>query len=263
MRGRLFCFWRKHVGEVIRRHATALALAGYLAAALLTAVSALLLPLPRSALSVLFAVETLLLGAAGVWLWRLSIGRMSAMAFRDELTSLANRRAFNRQAETFGREERGGSRSLVLFDVDGLKDINENCGHQAGDELLSAVGQRLSDLDGAAFRIGGDEFAVLVDRGRGESAVPVLRRLEPFQTDFASCGHSHPVSLSYGFASAMPGEHFAALFRRADERLRQFKRDLYANGNMPERRIVPAMGSHLPEGPLPGKKSRGRLRLLG
>jgi diguanylate cyclase (GGDEF)-like protein len=252
------------MGEVIRRHATALALAGYVTAALLTAVSALLLPVPLSALPYIFATETLLLGVAGVWLWYTSIARIKALAYNDELTELANRRAFNRLAESFGREERGGTRSLVLFDVDGLKEVNENCGHQAGDELLSAIGRRLSDLDGAAFRIGGDEFAVLVDRARGESAVPVLRRLEPFRSNFEACGHNHGVSVSYGFASAMPGEHFAALFRRADERLRQFKRELYANGNMPERRIAPAYEMDAPVDPRPGKKSaRGRLRLLG
>ena len=254
------------MGEVIRRHAAALALAGYVTAALLSAVSPLVLPLSERHLAIAFAIEALLLGAAGVWLWRLSHARISAMAYRDELTSLANRRAFNLRAETFGREERGGTRSLVLFDVDGLKYINENCGHQAGDELLSLIGRRVSDLQGSVYRVGGDEFAVLVDRAQGESAVPVLRRLEPFRGDFASCGHSHSVSVSYGFASAMPGEHFGALYLRADERLRQFKRDLYDNGTRPERRIAPSYegGGDLPEGPIERKhEARGRLRLLG
>src|SRR6187551_3651629 len=94
MRGRLFCFWRKHMGEVIRRHATALALAGYVAAALLSAVSPLVLPLSERHLAIVFAIEALLLGAGGVSLWRMSHASISAMAYRDELTSLANRRAF-------------------------------------------------------------------------------------------------------------------------------------------------------------------------
>ena len=252
--------------EVIRRHATALALAGYVAAALLSAVSTLVLPLSERHLAMFFALETLVLSGGGIWLWRLSHARVSAMAYRDELTSLANRRAFSLRAETFGREERGGSRSLVLFDVDGLKYINENCGHQAGDELLNAIGRRDGDLKGSVYRIGGDEFAVLVDRANGESAVPVLRRLEPFRMTFDSCGHTHGVSVSYGFASALPGEHFAALFRRTDERLRQFKRELYSNGTSPERRIAPSdeVADEPPPGPMSGKKqTRGRLRLLG
>src|SRR5215212_2277990 len=194
--------------EVIRRHATALAVAGYVAAALLSAVSLLVLPLSERQVAIVFTLEALLPGAAGLWLWRMSHARISAMAYRDDLTSLANRRAFNLRAESFRREERGGSRSLVLFDVDGLKYINENCGHQAGDELLSMIGRRVGDLQGSVYRVGGDEFAVLVDRAQGESAVPVLRRLEPFRSEFASCGHSHSVSVSYGFASALPGEHF-------------------------------------------------------
>src|SRR4051812_11177559 len=156
-----FCFWRKHVGEFVRRHATALALAGYVTAALLSALSTLVMPFSESQLAAVFAGETLALAGGGVWLWYMSHVRMTAIAYRDELTTLANRRAFNQRAETFGREERGGTRSLVLFDVDGLKDINENCGHQAGDELLSAVGRRVADLPGLVYRIGGDEFAVL------------------------------------------------------------------------------------------------------
>lgn len=255
------------MGEVVRRHAIALSLAGYVTAALLSAISSLVLPFSENQLAILFAVETLTLGGCGVYLWHLSHARMADLAYRDELTSLANRRAFNRRAEAFGREERGGTRSIVLFDVDGLKEINENCGHQAGDELLAAIGQRVAGLPGAVFRIGGDEFAVLVDRAHGESAVPVLRRLEPFESEFASCGHCHPVSVSYGFASALPGENFAGLFRRADERLRQFKRDLYSNGGLPERRIAPLGDSDYPSDPVGttnGKKpSRGRLRLLG
>jgi diguanylate cyclase (GGDEF)-like protein len=250
------------MGEVVRRHATALALTVYVAAALLSALSLLVLPLSDRLLATAFAVETLLLGAAGLLLWRTSYTRMSTMAFHDELTTLANRHAFNRRVELFGREERGGSRSLILFDVDGLKEINERCGHQAGDELLTAVGRRVASLQGTVYRIGGDEFAALVDRARGESAVPVLRRLEPFRAEFASCGHAHQVSLSYGFASALPGEEFAGLFRRADDRLRQFKRDLYANGSMPERRIEPSHDHDQPDGTVP-PHSRRRLRLLG
>src|SRR4051812_18137051 len=99
MRGRLFCFWRKHMGEAIRRHATALALAGYVTAALLSAVSPLVLPLSGPNLAIVFALETLVIGGGGLWLWHLSHARISAMAYRDDLTSLANRRAFNLKAE--------------------------------------------------------------------------------------------------------------------------------------------------------------------
>src|SRR5688572_7179582 len=124
--GQAFCFWRKHMGEVVRRHAPALALIGYVTAALLSAALPLMLPLAPQQLAIVFALETLLLAGAGGWLWRTSNSRLTSMAYHDDLTSLANRRAFNQRAETFGREERGGSRSLVLFDVDGLKDINDN-----------------------------------------------------------------------------------------------------------------------------------------
>jgi diguanylate cyclase (GGDEF)-like protein len=251
--------------EVVRRHRTTLAVAAYVAATLFLSASPLLLGLPSQALPYLFPVATLALAAAGLWLWHRSHAAMTALAFRDDLTSLSNRRAFNLRAAEFGTEERGGTRSLVLFDVDGLKDFNERCGHQAGDELLSAIGRRMSDLPAPVYRIGGDEFAVLVDRSRGESAIQVLRRLEPFTTDFASCGHFHGVNVSYGFASALPDEGFDDLFRRADDRLRQFKRELYDKGAMPNRRAEPlAEPVPWPDDPTPGKKTiRGKLKLLG
>lgn len=85
----------------------------------------------------------------------------------DKLTGLLNRRAFDRRlADEFSRARRYGTHlSLVMFDLDGFKRINDESGHQAGDALLRAVGGllrsslRTSDL---AARFGGDEFAVLL-----------------------------------------------------------------------------------------------------
>jgi diguanylate cyclase (GGDEF)-like protein len=189
------------------------------------------------------------------------------MAYRDELTTLGNRRAFNDRIAEVGTEQRGGSIGLVLFDVDALKSLNEACGHQAGDELLAVVGRRLASVNGDAYRIGGDEFAVVIDRNAGQSALPALRRLEPFNAAFLTCGHSHEVRLSFGFASALLDETFPQLFARADQRLRQFKRDLYSNGALPDRRQLEAevaeMDELLPAAGETPKRGRNRLRLLG
>jgi hypothetical protein len=96
----------------------------------------------------------------------------------------------------------------------------------------------------------------------------VLRRLEPFNAAFLTCGHCHEIRLSFGFASAQQGEPFASLFARADQRLRQFKRELYSNGVLPDRRVLEAEAA-LEDGalrPVAGesrKRGRGRIRLLG
>lgn len=89
--------------------------------------------------------------------------RLEQMAYLDGLTGLGNRRAFD---EAIERATALGRRvQLVLLDLNGFKDVNDRQGHQAGDALLNATGQRLSAAfppPAQIFRLGGDEFAVLI-----------------------------------------------------------------------------------------------------
>ena len=84
----------------------------------------------------------------------------------DALTGLGNRRALlERLGEAF-RGPDGPSRLLLLFDLDGFKSYNDTFGHEAGDILLSRLGTRLSRTvasRGEVFRLGGDEFCILLD----------------------------------------------------------------------------------------------------
>lgn len=84
------------------------------------------------------------------------------IALTDALTSLPNRARFN---EVIAAEHATNAQwGLLLIDLDNLKVVNDTYGHQAGDDLIQTVGQRLkamSDTD-SAFRLGGDEFAVIV-----------------------------------------------------------------------------------------------------
>jgi diguanylate cyclase (GGDEF)-like protein len=104
-----------------------------------------------------------------------------AEARRDALTGLANKRAFD---ELLGRlpDEAGpttGSTSLVLFDLDGFKRINDEQGHVVGDEILREVGRvflRVVRTEDEVFRFGGDEFALVVE-GPSRLAAEVAERL--------------------------------------------------------------------------------------
>lgn len=160
----------------------------------------------------------------------------AVLAHRDELTGLANRRAFVGQARDHLMNSQPGSVALILLDVDMLKARNDECGHAAGDELLQMAAGHLGELPCSAYRIGGDEFGLVVDRARDESVTGVLRSLEPFTATFESCGHEHPIRLSYGYASCRSGDSFEAVFDRADSRLRQYKHRLYRGGQIPDRR---------------------------
>jgi diguanylate cyclase (GGDEF)-like protein len=109
--------------------------------------------------------------------------RLSKMVITDPLTTLRNHRAFHEELEhEIQRTARTGMPlSLVLLDVDDLKVVNDTYGHQAGDEQLRALGkaiastQRTSDR---AYRIGGDEFAVILPAVGEWAAFQFAQRLQ-------------------------------------------------------------------------------------
>jgi diguanylate cyclase (GGDEF)-like protein len=120
---------------------------------------------------------------------KIEVGRLKArldeaegLADRDALTPVLNRRAFVRELSRAGAfaERYGFPASLVYFDLDGFKGINDRLGHAAGDAALQTVAQRLmanvreSDVVG---RMGGDEFAVVLaqtDQATAEAKAAVL-----------------------------------------------------------------------------------------
>ncbi|MGE0057623.1 MAG: GGDEF domain-containing protein [Dehalococcoidia bacterium] len=194
-------------------------------------VEAVLLPL-------LIGAGLPLMALAGYVVWKAANVRVTNLAFVDDLTGLRNRRAFTHRAMELIRKAKPGSASLVLVDVDGLKRINDDCGHLAGDELLEQVAQHLARMDNTVYRVGGDEFAILVDRNDGESVTALMRALTPLTHTFRTCGHEHVIQFSYGFASRREHETFEQVFSRADARLRQFKYRLYGSGRKQERRMT-------------------------
>jgi diguanylate cyclase (GGDEF)-like protein len=155
-----------------------------------------------------------------------------ARSLEDSLTGLGNHRAFqdefDRQLAAVRRY--GTSTSLILIDLDDFKSVNDSAGHAVGDDLLVELsrivkgGIRRSDRP---FRIGGDEFALLLPETSPEEARVVARRilstcLEPrTQTDF-----TQPFSFSAGITGAPSlGLDRNELFRQADEALYECKRN--------------------------------------
>jgi diguanylate cyclase (GGDEF)-like protein len=130
-----------------------------------------------------------------------------AMAYRDPLTALWNRRYFEeRLREEWSRSRRaGGERkfSVLIIDINGFKDINDEHGHQAGDVLLKWVGEflvaqlRTHDVP---CRTGGDEFMVLLPDLSADDCAPVIARLRD-KLERANSTREIPVSLSVGSAS--------------------------------------------------------------
>jgi diguanylate cyclase (GGDEF)-like protein len=192
--------------------------------------TAILLPALMALLSrrVMRAIEAL--DAERVRLFEMyARARMDAML--DGLTGLGNHRAFQeelvRQLEAARRYEY--PLALLLIDVDDLKRVNDQRGHAGGDELLATVGriltaaQRRSDR---AFRIGGDEFAVLLPHAELATAEGIARRV--LSAAIGGGDHSRPIppfSLSIG-VSAFPTPSLEGhlLFRQTDMALYWAKR---------------------------------------
>jgi len=175
------------------------------------------------------ALTALVEDVAHAWDRRAEVEELQALADHDGMTGLLNRRRFEeelqRQAAAVARY--GRRASVVVLDVDGLKAVNDRCGHAVGDELLRAVADvlrhRLRASDSAA-RLGGDEFAVLLD----DADVADARRVgAQLAADLAAARlHSAPdvrPSASIGAARIVADDPLAAL-RAADEEMYAHKR---------------------------------------
>jgi two-component system cell cycle response regulator len=141
-------------------------------------------------------------------------------AHTDALTRLANRRRLAHDLEEeLALAARDSQGALLLFDLDGFKGFNDRFGHPAGDALLARLGEalRTAMLDGArAYRLGGDEFCVLVPAG-----APDVTRIERAATEALSeAGEDYTVTASTGkvFFPA-EGTTFAQVMSVADARL--------------------------------------------
>lgn len=149
------------------------------------------------------------------------------LAVLDPLTGLNNRRSGEqRLAEEISRAQRHGRPlTILLLDLNGLKNVNDKFGHAAGDEVIRQFAARLgkairgSDL---AVRLGGDEFLVLLPECRPDEVHHVLGRLRG--VDVNCNGQLIALSFSAGWTDLKPGESTEDLLKRADDALYVNKR---------------------------------------
>jgi diguanylate cyclase (GGDEF)-like protein len=155
---------------------------------------------------------------------------LEEIAVRDQLTGLFNRRHFiERLAGELARADRTGQGfHLALVDLDHFKTINDNFGHNAGDEVLKNFARvardslRKSDL---LARYGGEEFIILFPDGDIEAITAVMERL---REAFGSCEHGKDlgdlrITLSAGITSWRPHDSVETITERADEALYKAK----------------------------------------
>jgi diguanylate cyclase (GGDEF)-like protein len=146
---------------------------------------------------------------------------------RDSLTGLPNRRAFEERLPIeLARAARSGPVSLCLLDLDGFKGVNDRLGHPAGDEVLRQVGRILEESRMAddCFRIGGDEFAILMPGTDEDEAAVAATRIADQIAAAGLGGGGIGASFGIGTSIDRDGE---ALVARADAKLLAAKDQLY------------------------------------
>lgn len=164
---------------------------------------------------------------------RLNLSRQQETAFKDSLTELPNREAYNQQLklqlETWrpvanSEDDDGRTLCLAVADVDFFKNINDSYGHLAGDKVLKIIARelvsRLRDKDFIA-RYGGEEFVIIMPDTRPADAEHVLNklRLAIAAIPFHFKERQIQITLSLGLVAALPDDSVETLFDRADRAL--------------------------------------------
>jgi diguanylate cyclase (GGDEF)-like protein len=176
--------------------------------------------------------------------------KLQLNAVTDPLTGLHNRRLFG---ETFEKEINRARRyglplGLVILDLHRFKEVNDKHGHPRGDEVLQAAAATLMKTlrtSDSAFRIGGDEFALLLPQTDAAQALALSRRIATvFEETLQPLQLAVSVSMDHGVATfPLDGEQADQLIRIADERLYRLK---YANRGKSATRTAPGPAQEIP-----------------
>ncbi len=151
------------------------------------------------------------------------------MSTHDSLTGLYNRAYFDEEMERCGKG-RSFPVSIVMADLNGLKQVNDHDGHEAGDNLISLAATVLRNSfrgDDVVARIGGDEFAVVMHHASLSVANASIARIRQQIADIntrATEDNLRPLSLALGVAEATNSDELKSAFKLADEYMYEDKR---------------------------------------
>lgn len=184
---------------------------------------------PVLVIGLLLVVVVLIRQFLAVQLSRRLLSTVAEQALRDPLTGLGNRTLFSDRLNHAlqMRTRRGTAVGVLILDLDDFKFVNDSLGHAVGDELLKQAGKRIAERVGpgdTVARIGGDEFAVIVE---GDGALPettARRLMGVFDEPVTVEGRELPMRISVGLAVASPGRSELL----AEELLKQADLAMYA-----------------------------------
>lgn len=154
--------------------------------------------------------------------------QLEVLSETDSLTGVANRLVFNRTLmQEIQRAHRYHSDlSLLLFDIDHFKQVNDNFGHDVGDQVLVCLSERIGELlreTDVLCRIGGEEFTVIMPETNIEQAQQTAERLRLAVENLPEESLPTPMTVSFGVAYMTRWDSDKTLFRRADDALYRAK----------------------------------------
>ena len=146
------------------------------------------------------------------------------LSYNDQLTGLYNRRYYETELARLD-QERNLPLTLIMGDVNGLKQLNDNFGHLAGDELLRKTAKILTAAcraDEIIARLGGDEFIILLPNAGGNEAEKIIERIKELANEETVCGKD--ISIAFGYATKKHQEalikHGSTKYHRQSFRLK-------------------------------------------
>ena len=157
---------------------------------------------------------------------------LTKIAYIDNLTGLPNRVSCDEKLAEYNKSD--SNFCLLSLDLNGLKEVNDNAGHPAGDKLLKSFADTLQavmgDL-GICTRIGGDEFLVLIESTTSQEVDERLVKLDQslLELDKKDPDVNHSVSYGYAFRNEAENGDTHSVFMLADQRMYDFKRAHYAH----------------------------------
>lgn len=161
----------------------------------------------------------------------LKISRDNVVMRTDIMTGMQNRYAYDEKLGEMVTPQGGKELLAFSIDINGLKEMNDNRGHLAGDGLIREVAAIIRDIlgkSGECYRIGGDEFAAIVPGGSQQGA-KLKRQLELEAVKYRiNTGQNISFSIGYADSESHPQASLERLMQLADQQMYQEKREHYS-----------------------------------
>ena len=159
--------------------------------------------------------------------WLATQRKLRYLADMDVLTRVPNRRHFQELATEALRTIKADDASVLMFDIDHFRRINDMFGHASGDDALRQVSECMRETlrePDVAGRLGGDQFAILLPDTAPKGAMVVASRIVTHLATRQVAPRIAPLSLSFGVVSLFEDETVADAIRRAEQALHEAKR---------------------------------------